>query len=615
MLTAALGGLGVVYGDIGTSPLYALRACFHGAQSVDPTMENILGILSLILWSLIVIISIKYLLVVMRASNHGEGGVLALMALAIEGRTSKRARWMLIPLGLFAAGLLYGDGMITPAISVLSAVEGLELATPALGKFVIPLSLAILIVLFAFQQRGTSRMASIFGPVMLVWFVSLIVLAIPAIAREPGVLASFNPLLAVSFFVRNQGHAFLILGVVFLVVTGGEALYADMGHFGLRPIRLAWFALVLPSLIINYLGQGALLISDPAAVRNPFYLLAPAWARYPLVILATVATVIASQAVITGAFSLASQAVRLGYSPRLRILHTSADQRGQVYLPLINWALFVAVIGLILVFRSSAALAGAYGMAVSSTMLITTILLYVVARDVWKWGRPTALLIMGCFLLLDIAFVSANGVKLLAGGWLPLAIGIIACVLMTTWQQGRRSLHARLKRKTESVEAFLDRIEAAAPYRVPGAAVYLSAHPDGVPFALLHNLKHNKVLHETVAILRIVTDERPRVHAADRVEIEHFDRGVYRVTARFGFMEHPSMTGILTSCRKQGLDLDADDVFFVLGRETLAVERGAKMSRWRKTVFAWMSRNASDASSHFGLPPDRVMEIGVKLEF
>ncbi len=578
-------------------------------------MENILGILSLILWSLIVIISIKYLLVVMRASNHGEGGVLALMALAIEGRTSKRARWMLIPLGLFAAGLLYGDGMITPAISVLSAVEGLELATPALGKFVIPLSLAILIVLFAFQQRGTSRMASIFGPVMLVWFVSLIVLAIPAIAREPGVLASFNPLLAVSFFVRNQGHAFLILGVVFLVVTGGEALYADMGHFGLRPIRLAWFALVLPSLIINYLGQGALLISDPAAVRNPFYLLAPAWARYPLVILATVATVIASQAVITGAFSLASQAVRLGYSPRLRILHTSADQRGQVYLPLINWALFVAVIGLILVFRSSAALAGAYGMAVSSTMLITTILLYVVARDVWKWGRPTALLIMGCFLLLDIAFVSANGVKLLAGGWLPLAIGIIACVLMTTWQQGRRSLHARLKRKTESVEAFLDRIEAAAPYRVPGAAVYLSAHPDGVPFALLHNLKHNKVLHETVAILRIVTDERPRVHAADRVEIEHFDRGVYRVTARFGFMEHPSMTGILTSCRKQGLDLDADDVFFVLGRETLAVERGAKMSRWRKTVFAWMSRNASDASSHFGLPPDRVMEIGVKLEF
>jgi KUP system potassium uptake protein len=614
LLAAAVGGLGVVYGDIGTSPLYALRACFHGAQSVAPTSANILGILSLILWSLFVIISVKYLLVVMRADNEGEGGVLALMALVLKGRSSKRARWAFTLLGLFGAGLLYGDGMITPAISILSAVEGLEVATPAFGKYVVPISLAILAVLFALQRRGTSRMASVFGPVMLLWFLSLIALGIPAIVREPHVLASFNPLLAVDFLLHDQGHAFLILGVVFLVVTGGEALYADMGHFGLRPIRLAWFSLVLPSLVVNYLGQGALLISDPTAVRNPFYLLAPSWARYPLVLLATLATVIASQAVITGAFSLASQAVRLGYSPRLRIIHTSEDHRGQVYLPLINWALFVAVIGLILEFRSSAALAGAYGMAVSSTMLITTVLLYVVARDRWNWGRPTALVVMGCFLILDIAFVLANGVKLFAGGWLPLVIGIVACLLMTTWQQGRRRLRARLKRKTESVGSFLDHIESDLPHRVPGAAIYLSAHSDGVPLALLHNLKHNKVLHEVVVILRIVTDEHSRVSAADRVEIERFEHGFFRVTARYGFMEHPNIKRILTRCRKQGLDFDATDVSYVLGRETLEVEHGATMSRFRRYLFAWMSRNANDASSHFGLPPDGVMEIGVKLE-
>ncbi len=613
LMALSLGAIGVVYGDIGTSPLYALRECFHGANAIPLSRENILGVLSLILWSLLIVISIKYLGFVLRADNDGEGGVLSLMALALGMRSKPLKRPILVALGLCGAGLLYGDGMITPAISVLSAMEGLHVVTDVFDDYVVPVTILILFMLFIGQKRGTARVASIFGPIMLVWFGVLVLLGLPYILQYPDVLSSASPHYAVSFILENRGKGFVILGVVFLVVTGGEALYADMGHFGAKPIRRAWFAIVLPALLVNYYGQGALLLHDPLAVWNPFYHLAPMWARYPLILLATAATVIASQAVISGAFSLARQAVHLGYAPRLLIRHTSGDERGQVYVPAVNWFLFVAVVVLVLVFRSSGHLAAAYGIAVSSTMLITTLLYYVVMRSRWGWPLLPALGITCFFLIIDVVFLSANLVKVLAGGWLPLVVAAVVWCCMATWKRGRTILARKLKKTTVSIRKLMEQLDQTRPVRVPGAALFLTAHDDGAPAALMHNLRHNKVLHETVGILHIVSESVPRVRK-DRVTIDLLGRNIYRITARYGFMERPSVRQILSLCRDGGLNFPVEDTTFFVGRETLEVGRTPEMGRWRTGLFAWMGRNAHDASVHFGLPPNRVVEIGVQLK-
>jgi len=591
-----------------------MRECFHGPAAVDVTTSNVLGVLSLILWSLVIVISIKYLGLVMRADNKGEGGILALMALAVPNRVRSNGRRPLIVMGLFGAGLLLGDGMITPAISVLSAVEGLHVATSTLDAYVIPITMGVLFGLFVVQRHGTAGIGGVFGPVMLVWFATLSWLGILPILAHPHVVVAVSPYYAVIFFVTNRWAGFVIMGLVFLVVTGGEALYADMGHFGTRPIRLAWFTLVLPALLVNYFGQGALLLDDPAARVNPFYHLAPHWALYPLAALATAATVIASQAVISGVFSLGQQAVQLGYSPRLNIVHTSSEERGQIYVPALNWSLFVAVIALVLAFQSSSNLAAAYGMAVTSTMVITTTLLYVVARESWGWSRWLAIPLATFFLIVDVAFFGANLPKIPTGGWFPLLIGMLSGMLMATWRRGRQILARQMVAKMIPVDALRQQIEANRPIRVPGCSIYLTAHVEGIPVSLLHNLRHNKVLHEQVGILNIVTERKPRVRPERRVEVESLDQGLYRITARYGFMQQPNISRILTQCEKQGVPFPREETTFFLGRETLEIGSRRTMARWRKHLFLWMSRNAFDASNHFGIPAENVVEIGVQLE-
>ena len=549
-----IGALGVVFGDIGTSPLYALRECFHGDHGIVPEQGAVLGVLSLIFWSLLIIVSVKYLLFVMRANNKGEGGILALMSLAFPDRraaTGRTAR--LIAMGAFGAALLYGDGMITPAISVLSAVEGLNVATPFFEPYIIPITVGILVALFSVQRLGTGKMGSILGPITLVWFVSIGLLGLKGIWEAPGVVAAVNPWHALRFFLDHGGAGFVVLGAVFLVVTGGEALYADMGHFGIRPIRLGWFLVVLPALLLNYFGQGALLLQNPAAAQNPFYLLAPGWALYPLVGLATVATVIASQALITGAFSLTMQGIQLGYFPRLKIDHTSHTERGQIYMPHVNWGLMLACIGLVLGFRSSSGLAAAYGIAVTLTMLITTVLFFWVARRLWGWTPLRTALLCGSFLLLELAFCGANLLKVAHGGWFPLVVAAGIFTLMSTWRTGRAILHGRLQHSLVPWKMFLDEIRNSPPLRVAGTAVFMAGNPDGTPLALLHNLKHNKVLHERLVVLTILTEEVPRVAAAERVQVECDMPGIYRVKARYGFMEEPSVPEVLEACRASGL--------------------------------------------------------------
>jgi len=614
LLLTTLAALGVVYGDIGTSPLYAIRECFRGPEAIGFSPERVLGVLSLIFWSLLVVISVKYLVFVMRADNHGEGGILALMVQAVPFPKTRRGKLFVTVLGLFGAGLLYGDGMITPAISVLSAIEGLGLVAPSLKTWVIPLTLGILFLLFFVQHHGTARMGRIFGPVMLLWFTVLALLGAVSIAAEPGVLRALNPGHAFGFLFGNGKEGFLILGVVFLVVTGGEALYADMGHFGAAPIRRAWFGLVLPALLLNYFGQGALLLRDSATAESPFYLLAPEWARYPLVALATVATIIASQAVISGAFSLAHQAIQLGFSPRLQVVHTSHDERGQIYVPAVNWLLFLAVVGLVLAFRSSSNLAGAYGMAVTSTMVITTGLLYLVARKTWGWSRTAAGILMSAFLVVDLAFFSANLIKVMAGGWFPLLVGACICVLFTTWTRGRQLLANKFRSSALATDVFVKDQEKNPALRVPGAAVFLTSNPEAVPPALLHNLEHNRILHEKVGLLTIVIEDRPRVRADKRVEVVDLGLGLYRITARFGYMDNPNVVRILNQCEKHGVEFDPETTTFFLGSEVLGVGGRGKMARWRKNLFAWMSRNARNASVHFGVPSNRVIEIGIKVE-
>ncbi len=613
-----VGALGVVYGDIGTSPLYALKQCFGGVRPLEPTTQNVLGILSLIFWSLLVIVSLKYLGIILRATNRGEGGILALMALAFPKHVpgASRRRALLIGLGVFGAALLYGDGMITPAISVLSAVEGLNVATPAFEHFVIPITIVTLIGLFAAQSRGTGKVGAIFGPVMIVWFVVLGALGVRGIVRAPNVLYSLSPLYGLDFLLHHGWHGFLLLGAVFLAVTGAEALYADVGHFGARPIRIAWFLIVLPGLFLNYLGQGGMILHNPAAVANPFYLLAPHWALYLLVGLSTAATVIASQALISGAFSLTIQAIQLGYLPRLAVRHTSSLERGQIYMPHVNWALMLAAIGLVLGFRSSDNMASAYGIAVTLTMLSTTVLFYFAARRVWGWHAVRAAFACSLFFVVEMAFFVANAVKVFNGGWFPLVIGFAIFLLMATWKRGRILLWNKLRPASMPLESFLDNIATSSHLtRVPGTALFMTANPEGTPIALLHNLKHNKILHSRNLILTILTDEVPVVNSAQRLEVDKPGANFYRIVAHYGFMEEPNVPELLASAPLDGTPVEISSTTFFLSRETIVVNTCKSMTRWRQWLFAVMSRNAQSAGSFYRIPANRVVELGMQVEF
>jgi KUP system potassium uptake protein len=611
----ALTALGVVFGDIGTSPLYALKECFHANHGLAPTPDNVLGILSLIFWALILVISVKYLSFILRADNQGEGGIMALTALILPRQARiEGKRKLLVILGLFGAALLYGDGMITPAISVLSAIEGLEIATPAVSPFIIPLTVAVLVVLFLCQSRGTGKIGAIFGPLTLVWFIVLALLGLKQIVVQPAVLAAASPHHALRFLLENGWTAFLVLGSVFLAVTGGEALYADMGHFGIRPIRLVWFWLVLPALVLNYFGQGALLLTHPTAVENPFYLLAPHWALIPLVALATAATVIASQAVISGSFSITVQAVQLGFCPRLAVSHTSAMERGQIYVPTINWLLMFSCIGLVVGFGSSSNLAAAYGFSVTTDMVITTLIFFFVVRERFSWPLWSALLLCGGFLVFDLAFFGANFAKILHGGWFPLLVATLVFTLMSTWKTGRRILYERMQEGSWAVDDFLATIRSSMPQRVAGTAVFMSGNLRIIPSALLHNLKHNRVLHQRIIILSVVTEDVPHVPETQRWTLDEAGEGIYQMVMRYGFMEEPDVPEVLSRLEVGGRPFNMMETTFFLGRETIIPSAKPGMALWREHLFMLMSRNARTATSFFGLPPNRVVELGMQVE-
>lgn len=612
----SLAALGVVYGDIGTSPLYAIRECFHGPHAIAPTPANVLGVLSLIFWSLILVICVKYLGFVLRADNHGEGGILSLAALATPIKPSGRTeKWFLLALGVFGAALLYGDGVLTPAISILGAMEGLTVATPTFTPFVVPITIAIIVGLFLIQSRGTAGVGKIFGPVTLVWFLVLGILGASQIFHFPQVLSAVNPFNGLEFFIREGWHGFIILGSVFLVVTGGEALYADMGHFGTKPIRLAWFFVALPALLLNYFGQGALLLENPAAAENPFYRLAPEWALYPMIFLATCAAIIASQAIISGAFSLTMQAIQLGLLPRLRIQHTSSREIGQIYLPGINWALMVGCIAVVLGFGTSSRLASAYGIAVTSTMVITTVLFYFVAREKWNWSRPVTLLLCGGFLVIDLAFFGANIIKVFDGGWFPLVMAASIFLVMVTWKKGRRILQKRIRHETADLEEFLYEIEHKSITRVAGTAVFMNGNATRTPPALMHNLEHNRVLHERIVFVTVKTRPIPYVSESERSKFEHLGNGFNRIRIYYGYMEEPDVPRELSRVDHPGFSFDMERTTFFLGRETIiASKKYPGMARWREKLFALLSRNARSATSYFKIPPGRVVEIGAQIE-
>ena len=616
LATLALAALGVVYGDIGTSPLYAIRESFYGSHGIAVTPANVLGVMSLVFWSLLIVVTIKYHIVIIRADNKGEGGVLALMALVNGSRLARglSPRRIMIFLGIFGSALLYADGGLTPAISVLSAVEGLEIATPALAPWVIPVTLVILVGLFLLQSRGTASIGALFGPVMLVWFGTIGVLGLSEIVRQPAVLAAVSPYHAARFFAQDVGRGFVVLGAVFLVVTGGEALYADLGHFGHRAIQIAWFSITFPGLLLNYFGQGALLLRDPMAAENPFYHLAPSWALYPLIILATAAAIIASQAVISGAFSLTRQAVQLGYSPRLNIEHTSSREIGQIYVPTVNWGLMLLTCVLVLGFQTSSNIAGAYGVALSTLMLITTLMFYVMSREVWGWSFLRAAGVAGLFLWLDLLFLAANALKIRHGGWVPLAIAAVVFTLMTTWRSGREILGKRMLERTVPLKMLLADLAAEPPVRVPGTAVYMYGSPDGTPPALVHNLAHNKVLHERIVFLTVVTHDVPHVPPKERVAVRPLGKGFYAVSAQYGFMDEPDIEDILGACRWKALDIAIEGTTFFLGRETLVASDRPGMAQWRETLFAFMSRNALRATAFFKIPANQVFEVGAEVE-
>jgi KUP system potassium uptake protein len=628
-LKLAVGAIGVVYGDIGTSPLYAIKECVTLPHGVAPLTANIFGVLSLVFWSITLVVAVKYLFYVMRADNEGEGGVLALLALVARSTTApdnpqksagstwihlRRPRMLLIMLGLFGAALLYGDGVITPAISVLSAVEGLEVATSAFAPFVVPTTCVILVALFAVQKRGTSGIGAVFGPVTLCWFVAIAAVGLPWILRHPEILHAANPVYGVRFFVAHGRHGFLVLGSVVLCVTGGEALYADMGHFGTRAIRTAWFLCVFPALLINYFGQGALLLERPGAASNPFYALVPGPLLLPMVALATMATVVASQALISGAFSVTRQAVQLGYFPRVTIIHTSGKTEGQIYIPEVNWLLMLACVALVLGFRASGNLAAAYGIAVTGTMAITSILFYVVARDRWRWSRLHAGALVALFLTIDLSFFLACSAKIANGGWFPLLVAAVVFTVMLTWKRGRALLDARISAESLPLSAFVADVELCKPHRVAGTAVFLSSTRRGTPNVLLHHFKHNKVLHQQVIILSIATDAVPEVADDQKVRLKSFGHGFWGVTAHYGFMESPKVLDVLRHCKLQGMRLNDADISYYLGRETLLSIKGSGMAEWRKVIFRFLSRNARSATDFFAIPPNRVVEIGAQIE-
>jgi len=611
----SLAAIGVVYGDIGTSPLYTIKIAFSGSHAFPITPANVLGVLSLIFWALILVVSVKYIAFILRADNKGEGGIMALMALTqrVVG-AGTRKRWVLMTLGLIGAALFYGDGMITPAISVLSAVEGLHLATPAFDPYVIPIALIILVGLFLIQRHGTARVGSLFGPVMLLWFAVLATLGVRGILMNPQVLAALNPMYGVAFFVENGLAGFIILGAVVLAVTGTEGLYADMGHFGRRPLRLVWFGYVLPALVLNYFGQGALLLARPEAVANPFYLLAPSWALYPMVGLATAATVIASQAMITGAFSITRQAIQLGYAPRMNVTHTSEREIGQIYVPFINWTLLVGVVALVLGFQTSSNLAAAYGIAVTATMAIDSVLVFFITRGLWGWRWPVAFAVSGGFFLVDMALFSANVPKILHGGWFPIAMAVLIFILLSTWKRGRALLTERLTALAIAIEPFLDSVARHPPARVPGTAVFLTTKFEGVPHAMMHNLKHNKVLHERVVLLTVIFQDIPHIDDSERIEIWPLGNNFYKLFVIYGFKDETDVPSALELCATQGLEFKMMDTSFFLSRETLIPSAKPGMALWREKLFVSMARNAGSVTAYFHIPTNRVIELGTQVE-
>jgi KUP system potassium uptake protein len=606
-----VSAIGVVFGDIGTSPLYAMKEIFNGHHPIPVTPENILGILSLVFWAIMVLVSIKYVAVIMRADNKGEGGSLALLALVTERASNSGMTWAVTLLGILAAALFYGDSMITPAISVLSAVEGLEIVTPALKPYVLPITVSVLTGLFFIQKRGTGTVGMLFGPIMILWFAILGTLGAIEVARHPGVLVALNPLHAIRFVGEHSGLAFLALGAVVLAVTGGEALYTDMGHFGRLPIRLAWFGFVMPTLVLNYFGQGALLLNEPAAIASPFFHLGPDWALVPMVILATVATVIASQAVISGAFSVARQAVQMGFLPRMLIVHTSGKAEGQIYVPFTNWTLYLAVVALVIGFQNSSNLAAAYGIAVTGTMLIDTILVAFVMVLMWRWHWAVVVLVAGPLLAVDLAFFSANAVKIPEGGWFPIAMAFASFTVLTTWRLGRRLVGEEMAKQSLPMHAFLDSIGNV--HRVNGTAVFMTSSKDGVPAALVHNLKHNQVLHDRVVLVTVQTTTTPYVNELDRIYLHRMRKGFVRLIIRYGFMEDPDIPRALERCKRFGESFDLSETTFYLSRETIVPTLKRNMSSLRARLFALMSKNATSATEFFRIPTDRVVELGTQL--
>jgi KUP system potassium uptake protein len=606
-----VSAIGVVFGDIGTSPLYAMKEIFNGHHPIPVTPENIFGILSMIFWSIMVLVSLKYVAVIMRADNKGEGGSLALLALVTERAKHSGMTWVITVLGIFAAALFYGDSMITPAISVLSAVEGLELITPTLKPYILPITLGVLTGLFFIQKRGTGTVGMLFGPVMIAWFAILGVLGAVEVATHPSILAALNPIYAINFIGEHTGLAFLALGSVVLAVTGGEALYTDMGHFGRRPIRLAWFFFVMPALVLNYFGQGALLLSDPKAIANPFFYLGPDWALVPMVALATVATVIASQAVISGAFSVARQSVQMGFLPRMLIVHTSGKSEGQIYVPFTNWTLYLAVIALVIGFKNSSNLAAAYGIAVTGTMLIDTILVAFVMVLMWRWHWSAVALVAGSLLMVDLAFFSANALKIPEGGWFPIAMGLVSFTVLTTWRLGRRLVGEEMAKQSIPMDAFLDSIGDV--HRVMGTAVFMTSSKEGVPAALLHNLKHNQILHERVVLVTVQTADTPYVNALDRIYLHQMRCGFIRLVIRYGFMEDPDIPRALEHCSRFGESFDMMETTFYLSRETVVPTLNRNILPLRARLFALMSKNATSATEFFKIPTNRVVELGTQL--
>jgi KUP system potassium uptake protein len=611
-----VGALGVVFGDIGTSPLYAMKECIDSTHGVAPTHENVLGVLSLVVWSLTMVVSIKYLTFIMKADNHGEGGILALLALVPprKNRPASTIGWT-AGLVIFGAALLYGDGVITPAISVLSAIEGLEVATTALSPGIVPLTCLILVGLFAVQKRGTAGIGRVFGPIMVVWFLTLAGLGLQQLLRHPSVLEAVNPIHAVRFFGEHKWHGFLVLGAVVLVITGGEALYADMGHFGRRPIRLAWFLLVMPSLMLNYFGQGALVIEHPEVSANPFYAMVPPSLIYPMVVLSAMATIIASQALISGAFSLTRQAVQLGFFPRVTIVHTSGSAEGQIYIPEINTMLAIACVCLVLSFKESTALAAAYGIAVTGTMGITSIVYFVVLRQTWRWPLWKAVPLVAVFLSFDLAFFGANLLKFFHGGWFPIAVALVVFMVMTTWKKGRALLAKNLADKLLPIDIFLADLAQVQPVRVPGTAVFMSSNPSGVPVVLLHHWKHNQVLHQTIILLSVTAQPAPEIGADSRLKVRSLGHGFYQVVALYGFMQTPNVPDILRqAAEKHGVPYAPERTSYFLGRETLLATKKSGMLRWRKALFSFISRNSRSATQYFGIPADRVVELGMQID-